>query len=197
MVGVPFLDASFVAFPTAEPGSVALLPADEADVTAALVETDLDELLAVLYFVLMDSADVVRGFDRLLVDVRVLVFVDDAEELCDVDAIVVGRLDGGSHLGVRGVADDDALAAGSDKVLDRSRDLLGYMPLIDVDKLYAQCICCGIQDALALRTEHVCRAPDRNTNLDLIWGTAACLVACLTAAACKGEYADQEHRNRT
>ena len=42
MLCVPFLNASFVAFPSAKPGSVALLPADQTDVSVALVQKNLN-----------------------------------------------------------------------------------------------------------------------------------------------------------
>ena len=195
MVRVPVLDAGLVAFPAAEPGRVALLPADEADVAAALVKEDLDEPLAVLYLVLMHSADVVRGLERLRVDVRVLVLVDDAEELRQVDAVVVGRLDGGSHLRVGRVADNDALAAGGDERLDGGRDLLRYMSLVDVDELYAERVRGLIEDALALGAEHIRRAPDGDADLHLV--RRALLFRRLRTAAGERERAEHEHRDRT
>ena len=196
MAGVPVFDASLVAFPAAEPRRVALLPADEADVAAALVQKDLHELLAVLDFVLMHSADVVRGLHGLVVDVLALVLVDDAEELGEIDAVVVRRLDRGSHLRVGRVADDDALAARCDERLDGGRDLLRDMPLVDVDELYAERVGCCIEDAFALRAQHVGGAPDGDTDLHLV-RSALVRRLLLRSAAGEPERAQQEHCNRT
>ena len=69
MLRVPLLNAGLVAFPSAEPCRVALFPTDQADVSVALVEKDLDQLLAVLRLILMNRADVVSGIRRCFIDI--------------------------------------------------------------------------------------------------------------------------------
>ena len=98
MLFVPLFYASLVSFPSAEPCSVALLPADETDVSVALVEKDLNQLLAVFRLVLVYSTDVIWGIGSCLEDVCAVLLADDTEELCEIYFVVITCLDCGSHL---------------------------------------------------------------------------------------------------
>ena len=173
---VPLLNACLVAFPSAEPGRVALLPADQADVAVALVQKDLDQLLAVLRLVLVDSAHIVSGISCCLVDVCAGLGVDDAEELCKINAVVIAGLDGGSHFRIGGVADDDALASCRAELFDRSGNALGNMSLVNILDLDAQSLGCLVEDQLALRTENIGGAPDGHADLDVAVSGSLCLL---------------------
>ena len=95
---VPLFNACFVTFPSAEPCSIALLPADETDVSVTLLKKDVNKLFAVFGLVLVNCAYIVFGINSCLIDVCAVVFVDDTEELCKIYAVVVTGLDSGSHL---------------------------------------------------------------------------------------------------
>ena len=77
MRGVPFFYAGLVAFPSAKPCSVALLPADQTDVPVTLFDQDVDQVLAVLGLVLMNRADEVLGICSCLLDLGAGFFADD------------------------------------------------------------------------------------------------------------------------
>ena len=98
MLSIPLFYAGLVTFPSAEPCSIALLPADETDISVALVEKDLYQLFAVLRLVLVNSTDIIWGICSCLEDICAVSFADDTEELCKIYSVVVTCLDSGSHL---------------------------------------------------------------------------------------------------
>ena len=184
MFSIPLIYASLVAFPAAEPCGIALLPADQTDVAAALVKKDLHQLLAVFGFIFMNCACIIVGSLSQFIDVRIGIFADDAEELCQIYAVVIGGIDCGHHLCIRGVADDDTLAAGCDQLIDGSRNLLGYVALVNVLDLNAESLGCLVEDLLALGTENVCGAPDGYADLDV--AVIGCFVCkCSHRASCE------------
>ncbi len=90
---VPGINSGLIAFPSSKPCRVSLLPSDKTDVSAALVKKNVHKLLTVLRLVLMDSAYIVVGSLCQLIDVRVVLFADDAEELSKVYTVVVAGSD--------------------------------------------------------------------------------------------------------
>ena len=175
MILVPLVNTGLVAFPSAEPCRITLLPADQTDVSAALVKQDVDQLLAVLRLVLMNSADIVIGSLSQIIDILAVLLADDAEELSQINLVRVAGRDCGLHLGICGVADDDALAACCAQLLDGSRNLLGYMSLVDILDIDAKRLCGLIQNLLTLRTKHVRGAPDGDTDRDVLVVDGICL----------------------
>ena len=167
MCCVPLFYARLITFPAAKPCGVALLPADQADVAVALVDQDLNQFLAVLGLILVNRADVILGIGSGLVDVSAGLLVDDTEELCEIDLVVIAGLDCGSHLGIGRVADDDALASCCTQLLYGSCNLLGYVALVNILNLNAESLSRLVDDQFALRTQNVCGAPDGNADLDL------------------------------
>ena len=163
---IPLVNSGLIAFPSAKPCRVTLLPADEADVSAALVKKNVHKLLTVLRLVLMDRTDIVIRSRRQLIDIRVCFFADDTEELCKIHTLVIAGGNRRGHLGICGVADDDALASCCAELVDRSGDLLGYVTLVNILYFNAKRFSSGVKDPLALGTKNVCRAPDGDTDLD-------------------------------
>ena len=150
MLFVPLLYASLVSFSSAEPCSIALLPADETDVSVALVEKDLNQLLAVFRLVLVNSSNIVWGVGSCLEDICAVLFADDTEELCKIYFVVITCLDCGSHLCVRAVADDDSLASCCAELLNRCCYLFRYVTLVYILNLNAECLCSLVDHQLAL-----------------------------------------------
>ena len=185
--GVPLIDAGLVALPALLEGGVANGPGLELDVAGALLDAlegvgvvggqKLDELLAVADLVLVDGADVVLGVLGERVDVGRVLLGDHAVELGQVDLVIVAGVDGGGHLGVGGVADDDAVAAGGAEGLDRGRDLLGDVALVDRGDLDAQDVGGLLDDVDGELAERVGGGSDRDADLDLVAVSAVAAVA--------------------
>ena len=191
--GVPLLDALLVALPALLEGGVADGPTLELEVAGALLDAlvglvvvrgeQRDELLAVVDLVLVDGADVVLRALGEGVDVGGGVLGDHAVELGEVDLVVVAGVDGGGHLGVRGVADDDALAAGGAQRLDGGGHLLGDVALVDRGDLDAEDVGGLLDDVDGELAERVGRAPDGNADLDVVTVRAAAAVRAAAPAA--------------
>ncbi len=198
MRGVPFFYAGLVAFPSAKPCSVALLPADQTDVPVTLFDQDVDQVLAVLGLVLMDRAYEVLGICSCLIDLGAGFFADDTEELCQIYAVVVAGLNGGCHLCIGGVADDDALAACGSQCLNRSGNLLGYVALVYVLDINAKSVGSFVQDQFALGTQNVGGAPDGDADLDLAVSSGSRGFACagVSSGSCGGSAAADQCAGR-
>ena len=194
---VPLIDAGLIALPALLEGGVADGPALELDVAGALLDTlegvgvvggqELDELLAVANLVLVDGADVVLGVLGERVDVGRVLLRDHAVELSQVDLVVVAGVDGSGHLGVGGVADNDAVAAGGAEGLDGGSDLLGDVTLIDRGDLDAQDVGGLLDDVNGELAERVGGGPDRDADLDLVAVGAAVAVAGAAGEAAAGK----------
>ena len=190
---IPGVDTVLIALPAELERGVADGPGLELDVTGTLGESrvgigvvgseQLDELLAVTDLVLVDGADEVLGGLGERVDVRRRVLGDHAVELGEVDAVVVAGVDRGGHLGVGGVADDDAVAASGAERLDGSGDLLGDVALVDRGDLDAEDVGGLLDDVDGKLAERVRRAPDRDADLDLGAGAATRAGARVRAGA--------------
>ena len=171
---VPLLQAGLVALPAELERGVADRPALEADVTgaglvgAALLEEETHERLAVEDLVLVDGAHVVLGLLGDVVDVGGSGLGDDAVELRDEHLVLVAGVDDGGHLGIRGVADDDAVAAGGSEGLGGSSDLLGDVALVDDGGVSAEDLGGLLADVDGQRAKGVGRAPDGDADLHLV-----------------------------
>ena len=98
MILVPLVNTGLVAFPSAEPCRIALLPADQTDVSAALVKQDVDQLLTVLRLVLMNSADIIIRSLCQIIDILAVLLADDTEELSQINLVCIAGRDCGLHL---------------------------------------------------------------------------------------------------
>ena len=83
MLSIPLFYACLISFPSSEPCSIALLPADETDISVALVEKDLNQLLAVFRLVLVNSSNIVWGVGSCLEDICAVLFADDVTAFAD------------------------------------------------------------------------------------------------------------------
>ena len=84
----------------------------------------------------MNCSDVVRRLGCHVVDICAVILADHTEELCQINLIVICSLDCRSHLSIRRVTDNDALASCCSKLLYRSGNLLRYMALVNILNLY-------------------------------------------------------------
>ena len=167
------VETLLVALPAQLERGVANRPALEADgagagaVGTALLGQEAHERLAIEHLVLMDGAHIVLGVLCRLVHIGRGILGDHAIELRDVHLVLVAGVDDGGHLGVCGVADDDAVAARRGKRLGGGGDLLGDVALVDDRGLDAQDVGGLLDDVDGQGAKRIRGAPGGDANLDL------------------------------
>ena len=94
---IPFLYAGLIAFPSAKPCSITLFPADQSDISVTLIEQNLNQLLTVFRFILVNCSHIICRISCCLINIRVVIFADYSEELSQIYLIIVTGLDRRCH----------------------------------------------------------------------------------------------------